>query len=438
VSNDSVRSERYELGPEIGAGGTAEVRLATARGEQGFQRPVAVKRVRAERASEGRSATAMIEEALVGAELSHPNVVSILDLERDQAGKLFLVMEYVDGVNLAKLTGAGPVPYPVVIFVVRELLAGLGYLHEARGRGRRCGLVHRDVTPRNVLLSREGEVKLADLGLAQMIHGTATVESNACMGTPGYMSPEQVSCQELDGRSDLYAVGIVLWEMLARRRLRVGPAVGTDEVTPFESIPRPSTYRHGVPADLEAVAMRLLAFDRKARYRTAALAARALARCGAVPRDGRAALVRMLEQRFPRPSAQRPSAPPPAADTPGAPPPAADSPSAPSAPPSAADTPSAPSTGTLTATASTPPQEPTTAPRQLQDRLPPPSRRSEHRRGGDPARWRAIHARAGKADPPRGPARCRWSHLSPDECVLALYAMRQRPGDIARFLSDPP
>ena len=308
---DAARPERYEIQHQIGAGGQAEVLLGTVRGAQGFHRPVAVKRVRSDLADAGRFAVTLIEEAHLTARLSHPNVISVLDFDRDRAGQLLLVMEYVDGVDLKKLVETGPLPHPVVLFIVRELLSGLGYIHELRGSGRVHGLVHRDVTPDNVLLSREGEVKLADFGVARALVATMTAASNVPVGKAGYMSPEQVSCQELDGRSDLYAVGIVLWELLAFRRLRVGPVGDTAVQTAFQAIPRPSEYRQGIPADLEAVAMRLLAYHRDERYRTAELAAHNLVRCQDTPQDGRGELARLLDERFPRPRQRRPSSRPP-------------------------------------------------------------------------------------------------------------------------------
>ena len=122
---DAARPERYEIQHPIGAGGQAEVLLGTARGAAGFHRLVAVKRVRSDLADAGSSAARLIEEALLTARLSHPNVVSVLDVDRDKAGQLFLVMEYVDGVDLGNLIAGDPVPYPVAIFIVRELLSGL-------------------------------------------------------------------------------------------------------------------------------------------------------------------------------------------------------------------------------------------------------------------------------------------------------------------------
>jgi serine/threonine protein kinase len=177
--------------------------------------------------------------------------------------------------------------------------------------------VHRDVTPHNVLLSWLGEVKLADFGLAEVIEGARTAGANMIVGTPGYMSPEQANRRALDGRSDLFAVGIVLWELLAHRRLRVGPRGDRKARIAFRAIPRPGRYRRGIPADLEAVAMRLLAVDRDRRYRTAALAADALVRCRDNPRDGRGDLIRLLDERFPRSGRRHPSLRAPASGRPG-------------------------------------------------------------------------------------------------------------------------
>lgn len=150
------RPERYEITREIGAGGQAEVLLATVRGAEGFHRLVAVKRVRLDQVNTTRLVADLIEEANLVARLSHPNVVGVLDVDHDKAGQPFLLMEYVDGVDLGKLLEAGPVPHPIASFVVRELLSGLGYIHQPRGMSRdrvRRGLVHRDVSPHNVLLS---------------------------------------------------------------------------------------------------------------------------------------------------------------------------------------------------------------------------------------------------------------------------------------------
>jgi serine/threonine protein kinase len=290
---DIACSERYEIQRQIGLGGHAEVLLGVIRGADGFHRPVAIKRVRPDLANQDKLVAMLVDEAQHAAELFHPNVVSVLDFNRDSKGRPYLVMEHVDGVDLATLIETGPVPHAVAIFIVRELLSGLGYIHELRGQDpdRVRGLVHCDVTPRNVLLSWAGAVKIADFALAQIVWETMTEEANTRGGTPGYMSPEQARREALDGRSDLYSVGVMLWELLACKRLRTR--------LPGD-IRRPSELRK-VSADLEAVAMRLLAYDREERYRTAELAAADLMRCQDAPRDGRGEIVRLLDERFPRP-----------------------------------------------------------------------------------------------------------------------------------------
>jgi serine/threonine-protein kinase len=300
---DATQPERYQVGPPIGTGGTAEVFLGVAQGVHGFQRPVAIKRARVEQDHPRAFASMLIEEALQVARLSHDNVIAAFDFERDAEGRCFLVMEYIDGIDLKALIATGPIPLSVAIFIVTELLAGLGYLHRSQdfGRGRVGGLVHRDVKPANVLLSWQGAVKLGDLGLALMFEQGGTVEARGREGTFWYMSPEQSRREALDGRSDLYAAGVVLWELLARHRLRSAPIDGTPDS--FQPIPHPSEYQE-IPADVEAVAMRLVADAPEERYPTAELAAHDLLLCQAAPRDGRGELVRLLDERFPPPERQ--------------------------------------------------------------------------------------------------------------------------------------
>jgi serine/threonine protein kinase len=221
-------------------------------------------------------------------------------------GELFLAMDFVEGKDLRAVWNrcakkAVAFPVDVAAYIVKELCRGLAYAHSYQD----LKLVHRDVSPPNVLISFTGEVKLTDFGLARMLQGAKTVGASARAGTPGYMSPEQAFGEDLDGRSDLYAVGIVLWELLASERLRAGPPGDVRATITFPAIRRPSADRP-VPADLEAVAMRLLAYRPQGRYPTAELAAHALLRCRAAPRDGRGDLVRLLDERFPRPRSPGP------------------------------------------------------------------------------------------------------------------------------------
>jgi serine/threonine protein kinase len=248
----------------------------------------------------------LIEEALQAARLSHDNVIAALDFECDAEGRCYLVMEYIEGIDLRALIATGPIPISVSIFIVSELLVGLGYLHRSQdfGRGRVGGLVHRDVKPANVLLSWEGAVKLGDLGLALMFEQGGTVEARGREGTLWYMSPEQSRRAALDGRSDLYAAGVVLWELLSRHRLRPEP-FDASMAGSSQPIPHPSEYQPEIPADVEAVVMRLVADAPEERYPTAELAAHDLLLCQAAPRDGRGELVRLLDERFPPRERQR-------------------------------------------------------------------------------------------------------------------------------------
>jgi len=291
----------YELGDKLGSGGMAEVFTGTMVGVEGFERRVAIKRVLAGLSQIPAFAAMFVAEAKIASRLAHPNVVSVLDFSRDAAGRLFLVMEYVDGKDLASLVETGPIPPRLALFITVELLRGLGHAHELSDpAGAPCGVIHRDVSPQNLLVSYEGAVKVSDFGLAKARAAGEGVQSATVRGKPRYMSPEQLSGAPLDGRADLYAVGVMLWEMLAHRPLYVGTANEIVAQVMFKPVPRAGTLRAGVPADLEAVAMTLMARDRDDRYPTAAAAIEALLACQDVPRDGRGELAHLLAERFRR------------------------------------------------------------------------------------------------------------------------------------------
>jgi serine/threonine protein kinase len=315
---------RYRLGPKLGAGGMAEVFRGTLIGTQGFARPVAIKRVRADHPDAARFAAMLIEEARIAAQLSHPNVVSVLDFDRDPDDELFLVMELVDGKDLEALCRAARPPAAVAMFVVSEILRGIGYAHELPHGGAVRGFVHRDLSPSNVLVSWEGAVKVTDFGIAKALERSGIAEIGSGKGKPAYMSPEQLRTEPLDGRSDLFAVGVILWELLTGIALFGGATREVFAQILFRDVPRPSHLATGVPADVEAVVMKLLAREREDRYPTAEAAIEALTRCADHPRDGRGELVRWIRHRFPpeaRARAPRPrgdsEAPPPGPEAPG-------------------------------------------------------------------------------------------------------------------------
>jgi serine/threonine-protein kinase len=231
--------------------------------------PVVVKRIHSEHAADARFRRRLLREAEVAAQLEHPNVVRVLDtgVIDDQ---LYMAMEYVPGSSLAGILAASRpelLPVAPVLNAIAQACDGLAYVHrfcEPRS-GRWMQLVHRDVSVDNLLVSYSGEVKLADFGIVKMADSTQTT-SGVIMGKLGYMSPEQLRDESLDGRSDLYSLGVCLFELLAGRRplpahrgRSVMEAVLYDPPVPLEQL------RPDLPPRLVALVTRLLAKDRKAR-----------------------------------------------------------------------------------------------------------------------------------------------------------------------------
>jgi serine/threonine protein kinase len=292
---------KYRLDQRLGGGGMAEVFLGAMQGAEGFSRKVAIKRVLPGFSDNPQFSQMFVAEAQISSQLVHPNIVSVFDFDRDAEQRLFLVMELVEGKDLDALVSSGLLPMPLVIFVIGEVLRGLGYAHDLPAGGNVRGVVHRDVSPHNVLLSWEGAVKVSDFGIAKARAASEATASVFIKGKPAYMSPEQANGQPLDGRSDLFAVGIMLWEMLIGRRLFVGEDTrSTLAAVLFGQVPRPRSLRGDVPKDLERVTMKLLERDLGARYATAEAAIRDLLDCADAPKDGREILSRVLAERFPQ------------------------------------------------------------------------------------------------------------------------------------------
>ena len=277
----------------------AEVFLASTLGAEGFSRKVAIKRVLPGYSNSKSFAQMFIAEARISAQLVHPNIVSVLDFDRDPDNRLFLVMELVEGKDLHALLKTGMLPFGVVIFVIGEVLRGLGYAHDLPVGNESRGVVHRDISPHNVLLSWAGAVKVSDFGIAKAREASEATASASIKGKPAYMSPEQANSQPLDGRSDLFAVGIMLWEMLVGRRLfAAADTRATLAAVLFGQIPRPRLLRSDIPKDLERVVMTLLARELPTRYATAEHALHALLECVDAPKAGREALIATLGERF--------------------------------------------------------------------------------------------------------------------------------------------
>jgi serine/threonine-protein kinase len=297
-------NNKYLLDHRLAVGGMAEVFLGRTLGAEGFSRPVAIKRVLAGFSENPEFAELFVSEAQLTARLQHPNIVSVLDFDRDADGRLFLVMELVDGTDLRGLLATGPLPFSLVIHLGVEILRGLAYAHALPDAGDQVrGLVHRDISPHNVLLSWEGAVKVSDFGIAKARAATAATATATVRGKPAYMSPEQAKGQPLDGRSDLFSVGAILFEMLCSRPLfPTGDMIETIACLLHSPIPSPRDHRLDVPEDLSAVIDSLIARDPARRLQSAAAASAALVACRDYPRDGRDELVATLAHRLGRAS----------------------------------------------------------------------------------------------------------------------------------------
>jgi serine/threonine protein kinase len=265
----------YELLRRIATGGMAEVYLARRAGPHGFQKLVAVKRILPQYARDPDFVAMFIDEARVCARLGHPNIVQVFDFG-EQDGELYMAMEYVDGTTGARLIRAAAsrsedIPLDVCLHVALSVLRALDYAHEARDdAGKPLSLVHRDVSPGNVLIDRSGAVKLTDFGIARAAEIERRTDAGQLKGKLGYMSPEQVIGRELDARSDLFTVGIVLAEMLILKPLFSG-GKELDVLLRIRDADVSVIDRAGarVPDDVRAVLFRALARDPALRWPTA-------------------------------------------------------------------------------------------------------------------------------------------------------------------------
>jgi len=315
-----TRLGRYVLGERLGVGGMAEVYRARASGALGFELPVAIKWLRRGIGERPEAVAMFVTEARISTRLRHPNIVAVSDFDRDDGGRLYLVMELVDGLDLAALAATGPLPAPVLIHVATGLARGLGFAHELPdvgpppdpiAGGRRDGaepprwdgvrgVIHRDVSPQNTLLSWQGAVKVSDFGIARVRAATLASATLQVSGKPAYMSPEQARGQPLDGRSDLFAIGVMMWELATGRRLFGGGS--PREVLArllFAPIADPRLLRPELADDLAGLTMRLLSRPVSGRPRGAGELVAALTGCRDAPTDGEAALADLLATRFP-------------------------------------------------------------------------------------------------------------------------------------------
>ena len=256
---------KYFLHERLGVGGMAEVFRATYNPEGGFEKQVAVKRVLPAYTDNEEFLTLFRREAELGSMLIHPNVVQVLDLGRHQ-GTLFLAMEFVDGLPLSGLLQklpSGRLPPAAVTYIGMEVAAALAYVHSRTGpTGEPLHLVHRDLNPPNLLLSRIGEVKLSDFGVARAAHQASVTQVQMVRGKAGYMAPEQAYARPLDGRTDLFALGLTLHEALTGRRVLQGDSdAALMHASVHQQVPLPSELVRGISPALESAIMGLLEPD---------------------------------------------------------------------------------------------------------------------------------------------------------------------------------
>lgn len=277
--------DRYELMGEIASGGMATVYLARLTGVGGFQRLFAIKRLHPHLAGEKEFVEMFLDEARLAAGIHHPHVVPILEVGASPGG-YYLVMEYIEGETFARLLAKAssskvPVPAAVVIRIGLDMLAGLHAAHELRDEtGAIAGLVHRDVSPQNVLVGSDGVTRITDFGVARAASRLTATRVGQLKGKIAYMAPEQARGDEsIDRRADVFAAGIVIWEGLAHRRLfKAENEAATLARVMSEPVPELSEAAPSVPPAIAEVVMKALARDLKLRYATCAEFAEALER----------------------------------------------------------------------------------------------------------------------------------------------------------------
>lgn len=282
--SEPVTFGRYLLLRRIAAGGMAHVFLALQRGVQGFEKAVALKVVLPEHAANPDFVQMFLDEARVVARLDHANIVRVYDFGESE-GRFFLSMEYLPGEDLSSVLQSlrktkEPMPLAIAADLVASAATGLHFAHELTSpSGEPLNIVHRDVSPSNVMVTYHGAVKVVDFGVARAASNLSQTASGTMKGKVGYASPEQVRGEVLDRRSDVFALGVVLYELLAGERLfkrdtdlAAMHAILTGAVRPLREV------RPDVPAELEAIVTRALQLDREVRFQTAAELSDALAR----------------------------------------------------------------------------------------------------------------------------------------------------------------
>jgi len=270
-----MSDQRYHLLKKLESGGMAEVFLGEATSVQGFKKRVAIKRVLPHLASHTNFIGMFLDEARLGARLTHANIVSVFDIGKSD-NSFFIVMEFVDGTNLKKIMETLRLkgehfPLKDVIYIAMEACRGLSYAHELLDDdGHPIDLVHRDVSPPNILISKRGEVKVTDFGLAKARTQLERTDPGVVKGKFSYLSPEVATGQEVDERADIFALGVCLWEMLAGRRLFLGDTdYETVQAVSNADVPSLVGVHPEVDPQVESLLLKALALDPDDRFPSA-------------------------------------------------------------------------------------------------------------------------------------------------------------------------
>ena len=268
---------RYTVLERLGGGGQAEVFRGVSESLQGFKKPVAIKRVLPHLTNNPQFVAMFLDEARLSLFLQHANIVQVFDISKAEDGTYFLVMEFVDGCDLKALINhqqaTRTIDVALILHIMIEAAKGLHYAHtlDHPQTGQPLGIVHRDVSPPNIMLSKNGEVKVVDFGLAKAESQVEITEKGMVKGKFAYLSPEAAFGKEIDARTDVFALGIITWEMLTGRRLfYADDPHQTIELVRAARVPSLPALNPKVDAELDAVVRRALARDPAQRTPSAA------------------------------------------------------------------------------------------------------------------------------------------------------------------------